>query len=180
MHLLMWILQGAPPQVDKEFWQRKCFTVRIPTLSWIFTVRILSQKIYFYHLQCQNEVGKHWCCQNPLYGQMGPCQNDEGDLPLPAHYDRCITSWQCCQSVRYTWSPQIAVQCCIKLYYVCVLYLTVVESPCLPIYKWLHIKSKSGSCVIMANLIWEMAGQTLELMCNNVAMHTTPKSTKSV
>ncbi len=33
--------------LPKEFWWRKCLSVRIPTLPWAFIVRICFQKIYF-------------------------------------------------------------------------------------------------------------------------------------
>ncbi len=44
-HVSKWILWGAPGW-PKEFWQRKGLSVRNPTLSLAFTVKISSQKIY--------------------------------------------------------------------------------------------------------------------------------------
>ncbi len=117
MHLSMWILLGCPPGCPMEFRQRKCFSVRITTLPWTFTVRIPSQKIYFSTIcnvriseQCQKEL---LLSESPLlYGQMDSCQNPglggispQGSRWQTSHYFKWYKIFGCLLNITDIASP---------------------------------------------------------------------------
>ncbi len=79
MHDSKWMPGGDKPG-DSDM---ENVYVRIPTLSWTFTIRMPSQKIYISTI-CNVKMMLEWLAgQNPRYGQTDPCQNPEGDWRFP-------------------------------------------------------------------------------------------------
>ncbi len=75
------------PGWPKEFWNIcTCYdAMNIPCQN------PLPKYIYFYHLQCKNDVRKKCCCSK----SHGPltCPSPDGDLPWARiHFNRCIDS----------------------------------------------------------------------------------------